>query len=238
MGNYWSWIDVSAPVQILMSLKPVAAGGSAPTYDNASSKASVGVNTDTLSHTCGATGTDGIVLVFICQGQSGTPIAINTITYNGVTMTNIGSFASTDGNFCHVDGWYALAPATGAHDVVWTTVASASITQVATGAISLTGVNQSTPFGTPATNNGATAGPATVTISSSSSELVLTATMTDATTVTATTGTARWTQNNISSDTSASGSTTTGAASVSPAWTLGGSVDNGWTISAVGVKGV
>ena len=210
-------------------------GGSAPTFDAASEVAAPGngVATISWSHTC--TGADGLLCVFIGQGVTGgTPVTINSVTYNGDALTKLTGYASSF-NFCHVDMWYRVAPDTGGSFTIEITAASA-VDQLVGSAISLANVCASTSFGTPVPATG-TASPATTTVTSAATELVVGCLFTDDNAgIAVTTGTERFEIEDIESDTSWSGLTATGAASVSPAWSID-SAPQDWACSAVSVKG-
>ena len=102
-------------------------------------------NTFTYSYTC--TGSNLGLFVVISNGTSvGT---ITGVTYNGVSMTQIGFQDNSGGSGVNTYMFYLSAPATGANNVVVTaSVATANI-EVAT--ISYTGVKQT---GQPAAHNG------------------------------------------------------------------------------------
>src|SRR5437016_3064177 len=90
----------------------------------------------TFSHTC--TGSNLILFVYVWKNA--TTDLINTVTYNGVTMTAVNA-GVTDGASDYGKMYYLLNPATGAHNVV-VTVSSGS---VAAYAASYTGVSQVAP---------------------------------------------------------------------------------------------
>lgn len=84
-----------------------------------------GSTTVTLSHTC--TGSNLILFVYARIANSAQ--TISGATYNGVTMTQVGSAISGDGN----DNTYLfqlLGPATGANNIVVTGSSSAFIIQI------------------------------------------------------------------------------------------------------------
>lgn len=89
----------------------------------------------TFSHTC--SGSDRLLLVS-CHGADQS----FSVTYNGVAMTEL--YDGTPGSPFKFIAVYALvAPATGANDVVITRSGS---TPVIAGAVSYTGVDQTTPY--------------------------------------------------------------------------------------------
>lgn len=100
------------------------------------------------SHTC--TGSNRILIVGAAVGCLSDAIT-TTATYNGVSMTSVGSRVLTNNqvNSGYVQMWSLIAPATGANTVQIT--ASASVDAFSAGSTSFTGVDQTTPLGTPAT---------------------------------------------------------------------------------------
>jgi len=98
----------------------------------------------TYSHTC--TGSDRILLVNMWCGASRT---ISSITYNGVTMTELANLALGGGERNAV--YYLVAPATGANNVVITLSGSATIVGLSN---SYTGVLQATPIDASRTETG------------------------------------------------------------------------------------
>jgi len=103
-------------------------------------------NPVTWSHT--VSGSDTLLAVHIAQRGSGFPAA-GGVTYNGVSLTS----AQQDGpiSFIHSSIWYLANPATGTNTVS-VTFPSAP-TRSVSGAVSLTGVDQSSPLDA---NNGST----------------------------------------------------------------------------------
>lgn len=214
-------------------------GGSAPTFDAATicNGPTNGPTSISWSHTC--TGANGLICVFIGQGQGNPAKTIDTVTYNGDALTRLSGYFGSDGNFCHTDMWYRLAPDTGGSFTITVTAASA-VDQFVGGSVSLANVCQSTPFGTPVPAfcfpaAGCT-GTASTTVSSASTELVVGSLMTDDESgIAVTVGTQRLEIENIEGDTAFNVLTATGAASVTPTWTFDVSV--AWAVSAVSVKG-
>jgi prepilin-type N-terminal cleavage/methylation domain-containing protein len=111
-----------------------------------SSKSGGLVRSLTWSHTVGA-GSDRILVVGVStRGGLGWD-QVNSVTYNGISLTRVGSDTTLD---CHgythrVEIWYLVAPPTGTYNVVITTAGNADIVG---GATSWIGVNQTNPVGT------------------------------------------------------------------------------------------
>lgn len=95
----------------------------------------------TVSHTC--TGSDRILFVNVMCSSART---ISSVTYNGVTMTNINR--SGGGQPCAL--YYLIAPATGANNIV-VTIDSSSYIYICAG--SYTGVKQTSPIDGNSTNS-------------------------------------------------------------------------------------
>ena len=138
-------------------------------YDNHTLSARADTLTITFNHTC--TGSDLILIVAVhFDNDAGT---VSSVTYNGENLTYIGRATSPDGIGDNVtELWYKVGPATGENEVVATL---SHDEDCIAGAISYTGVHQSVPIGTPATNSGDDTGPYTVSVNSAANELVIAA---------------------------------------------------------------
>ena len=130
--------------------------------------------TVTVSHT--ATGTNRLLLIGACYDFSDVDRSITSVTYNSVDCTYAGAHVHSNNQTSGFEElWYMkeadmpTSPAT-ANIVVTYNVADAAGKSVY--AISLTGVDQTTPLGTPVTNYGSTTTP-TVTVSSASGNMVV-----------------------------------------------------------------
>lgn len=135
----------------------------AVTYDNASSTSGSGVTSLTWSHTCTGSNLGLIVGVSFYPGNVE---SVTGVTYNGVAMTTIGSVLSVDQR---AHQWRLINPATGAHNVV---VTFSDAVDAVAGAVSATGVHQTTMIGTQATASGTAVEP-TVDVTSATDELVV-----------------------------------------------------------------
>jgi hypothetical protein len=139
--------------------------GAAVTFD-AATTGTVGhtVSTITFSHT--TTGANRLLIVGVAF-DTATP-TVTSVTYAAVGMTQV--FAQTVGSSGTVAMYRLVAPATGANNVVITLSASSVFLQG--GAVSFTGVDQTTPLGTP-TSTSTFADPGTVDIASATGEVVI-----------------------------------------------------------------
>ena len=159
-----------------------------------------------------------------------TSITVSGITYAGVALTRLGG-ATVSVNRA-VDYWYLIAPTTGTNNVVVTMSAAA---RTVVGAISRTGVHQTTPLGTAATASGTSTAPS-VTVTSATDELVddaLTASVAGAV-LTAGTGQTERYDTFYDPSIQGGGSDEAGAASVAMDWTINTSQE--WCQIGVGIK--
>jgi hypothetical protein len=95
-------------------------------------------DTLTVSHTVGGSDTALICTVW----QNNATDLLSGVTYNGVALTQLDSFANSASNTWFSD-WYLVAPDTGTHDVVFTALINP--TNLSAMCESLDGVNQSSP---------------------------------------------------------------------------------------------
>ncbi len=158
---------------------------------------------------------------------------VSSVTYNGVNLTFVG--AADQLNDTRAEIWRLVAPATGTHDVVINFSADLSYGAVA-GAMTFTGVDQSTPLGTFVSANARSAGPATVDVSSGTNQLVFdTVACEDCLSLTVGSGqTERWNLTYADDYVMGAASTEPGATTVTMSWTLGSI--NDWAIGAVPIN--
>lgn len=162
-------------------------------------------------------------------------VSADSVTYNGVPLVADVAINSP-GNQNRTEIWHMVAPPVGTATV---TIAMSAKKDVAATSISFTGVNQSTPLGSPVSAAGQSTG-ASVTATSAVGELVLD-------TVTANgdanglvvnaSQTQQWNFFSGPGDASSArsgGSTKTGASSVAMSWTL--NVSKPWSVVAVPIK--
>lgn len=177
-----------------------------------------GATSVTFAHTC--TGSNTLLIVGTAVGVNGTPAT--SATYAGVTMTSLGKVSTNNQASGFVEMWYLVAPATGTNNVIITSGAGADFSA---GSISFTGVDQTTPVGTPVTSfgdGGVTAPAATVTGTTTGNMVV--DVVANGSSITASTKTQRWLRNTNGNSGAGNGAGSTAAA--------GGSVTMGYTASA------
>lgn len=135
-------------------------------YDNANSGTGNTTSSVTFAITCGASAN----LLWVGAGSGATaPHLTSSVTYHSVGMT--GEVLDAVTGHAHVSGHYLKAPDTGSlYDVVVTLTGSDD--EVICGAVSYSGVDQTTPVGTP-NDTGNTTGQPSVSIASAIGELVV-----------------------------------------------------------------
>ena len=133
---------------------------------DATSTAQTSASSVTVSHT--TSGSDRLMLVGISTVDAAGAPAPSSVTYNGTALTLVGSRVNGNNNV-RVDIYQLVAPDLGTHDLV---VNFASAPDAATvGVQTYTGVNQTTPLGTFASQQGNN-NSASATVTSAGDELV------------------------------------------------------------------
>lgn len=145
--------------------------------------AAVAVNGTPVQNNPGAAGTTNTFSYTVAAGSSalvcvegsglfagGTPpVHPATVTYNSVSLTEVTGSGVSDGNHSSASIWYLISPTTGSSLTILATYGT-SVDVTSLICFGLSGVNTSSPVGTPVTNSsGGTAGPATVTATGGSS---------------------------------------------------------------------
>ena len=186
--------------------EPISA--SSPVWDASSTSQITNGNTVTWSHTVAAQ-SNRILIVFIAFENASAP---TVVTYNGDNLT---LFTSYTAGATDVWMYYIVAPDTGANNVVVTTADVGIDAKV--GAVSFYSVNQTSPIrGAFSDTSASGAGPATKTLVSGTTEVVVGMMMTVASrTITLGAGqTSIFNGDNTGGDLTAAASYETGAASV------------------------
>lgn len=194
-------------------------------FDAAASTIGTSVSSLTFAHTC--TGSNRLLIVGVSYGDA--TDTVSGVTYNSVAMTSVAS-ANQAGAQVTAHIWRLIAPDTGANNVIITF--TGTVTEAVGGAMSFTGVDQTTPLGTAATNTGGAGSTTiTVTVSSAADEIVVdTQVLNNAGATVDASQTARWDRDG-SVLASGGGSTETGAASTVMSWDVPG----GCSYATVGV---
>ena len=198
-------------------------------FDAVTSGQANGAGPFTLSHT--TSGADRVLVVGVII-HAGAGITITSVTYNGVAMTVIPSSTIT-GTYA-VSLYGLIAPASGANTV---SISISGNAEIGFGAMSLTGADQTTPFGTANTATGTSTTPS-VTVSSASGEIVVdTGQIFHSGTFSVGAGqTSRWSSFSTGGWVKHFGSTEPGDTSVTMSWS--NTTSQGWALSAVPVKPV
>ena len=229
-------VNVSPPDTITSSTATLG-GSSTATIAVAATTSGTSTSTNSLSfsHTPGG-GSDRLLLVAVAVGDAdigGTSRTVSSVTYGGTAMTQVVTQASRRRThlYLQTDKPRCRAPA----NVV---VNLSGTSSVAAGATTFTGVNQTTPLGTAASNSATSGTSGSVVVSSASGELVFSTAAWDegATNQSISTDagqTQRWNHSGLDY-VSAAASTKPGAASVTSSYTAGDSQE--WVAAAVPIK--
>ncbi|MDX1404915.1 MAG: DUF6701 domain-containing protein, partial [Woeseiaceae bacterium] len=175
----------------------------------------------TISHTTSGSERLMVVGVSIALGSGET---VSSVTYNGDALTFQGS-AQGPGNDSRVEIWTRVAPDVGTHDVV-VNLSASSHDGASAGVATFTGVDQTTPLGTFASDSG-TGGSASFNVSSAAGDIVFgVVAVDDSTDYNLVPGSGQAEHWDLDTDElNASGTTEDGAASVTTSWTWSGSDD-------------
>ena len=215
------WLLVASP-------RPVLADGIAVDAESSASD-STSVTTLSWTHTVGS-GSDRLLMVGVSSSVAAH--TVTSLTYGAASLTFLGrrQSASVD-----TELWYLVAPAVGADTITVTLSAAARIVG---GAVSFTGVHQTTPLGSYTSDTATSASPS-VTVSSAEGEAVIDCLAAQGNAGSATVGSGQTQRWNINTGTGSSfvigaGSTEPGASSVTMSWTLESSKE--WALGAVAIK--
>ena len=201
--------------------------------DGASSAQTAGVDVNTLSWTSHTiAGADRLLVVNVSIEE--TVESVLSVTYGLAALTFKGSQAGA-GSFAKIETWFLIAPATGTGTIL-ITLAAAGLSDMVGGAVSFTGVHQTTPLGAFFGATATSTAPSVTVTDGVSGDMIIDGVAVDSGTQTATVGagqTERWNRL-ISGNVMGLGSTEAGAASVVMDWSL--SVSRVWAAGAVAVK--
>lgn len=138
-------------------------------YDNTSSSANTASTTLTFSHTCGSDSNRCLIVgVLMDNGAGDEP---TSVTYNSVSMTKLVTEYQANIARLRCSLYGLVNPASGANNVVVTIPAGSSYKIIA-GAVSFSGVAQTSTYGTGAKAK-ATSGNPTLNVSSANGEVVI-----------------------------------------------------------------
>ena len=164
-----TWIPVAAAVALLLLLtgrqtRGTPGPGSMPVADSPSSSASGTGKSLSWTHTVNG-GSDRILLVGISNDKGDK--SVTGITFGSSKRARAGS-EDAPGKKNGVEIWYLLAPPVGPNTI---TVTLSGSTSIVGGAVSFTGVDQTSPLGSFESAHGNSTDPS-VTVSSSAQQLV------------------------------------------------------------------
>jgi len=224
--------QVKGPIQRGVIPKTVAAGGGgAGIVQSGIPTCGQAVAPDTVlnfSHTTLA-GSNRCLLVYVATDSGG----VTAISYNGDAMTEVTSSIAMGGLFLY----RLVAPDEGSNLTVSVTLSGPPAHYVY-GAVSYTGVDQTTPFGTPATPTTANSSTPSITVTSASGELVINAvgfvSLNPAPTMTPGTGTAELCETAIVDAIGGALGSEPGASSATVDWSKSDS--EGWASLAVSMR--
>ncbi|GAC1574870.1 MAG: hypothetical protein NVS3B9_6980 [Candidatus Doudnabacteria bacterium] len=157
-----------------------------PVLDASTTMSSTGLSATTWTHTVGATGTNRLLTVTIYNRNVSVNGVVASVTYNGVALTALSQVLQTGAGY-YTEVWYLVNPPTGANSVT-INVANGGSQYLAAVAASWTGVNTTTPFGTPTTSVNNSLGGAAQTMSipnTTTADTILSVVNADNTTTTA-----------------------------------------------------
>lgn len=138
-------------------------------YDNSSSNSSSAtVSSLTVSLTVGS-GSNRVLFVGVGNAGGGGGVTPSGVTFNSVSMTQV--YTANGATFFGNSGWVLVNPPTGTYDVVVTLPSAQPFLEVC--AISLDGVDQTTPNDTPVTQIQTSSNNPTETISSAADDMVV-----------------------------------------------------------------
>lgn len=144
-------------------------------------------NTVSWSHTC--SGSSRLLIAAVAVGQNPDTGITTSATYNSVAMTSVGVVHANNSGSGYVQMFRLVNPASGANTVAVT--ASTTVNALSAGSVSFTGVDQTTPIGTPATAFGFSTTPSVAVTGTTAGNMVIDA-MVTGTGVTSSTQTLRW----------------------------------------------
>jgi len=197
---------------------PAEAPGQVQFVNASSGQSGTTTTSFAFPHTVSA-GTDRVLIVGGAI-RAGAPVNFTNMTYNGIALTRILGVTGADD--VRAELWYLINPPVGTFDVRLTASASRNL---AGGAMTFTGVHQTTPIGTP-DSAGGQSNSTSVTVTSAPGEMVVdvVAQRDPGTMGTLTAGplpqAEQYRRDHTNTNMRIAGSTEVGAASVTMSWTF------------------
>ncbi len=137
------------------------------TFDAASIAHAASVTTLSWSHTTSAQNNRLLVVGLSINNPS---VTATSITYNGSNLTKLTGRSCDTSSGCEDELWYLVNPATGTNTI---SVTLSGASNIGAGAATYYNVDQTTPLGAATTNSGNSTGAASVTVSSTTNQLVI-----------------------------------------------------------------
>lgn len=202
----------------------------APVFDAASNASGSGAGPFTFSHT--TSGSDRVMWIGISYYHPS--VTISAVTYNAVAATLV-PLASADNGDYHARLYYLIAPATGSNTV--SVSVSGSVYSLGVGVTTVTGANQTTPYGTAVTATGNDSTP-TVNVLAASDELAIDTLciIHSGTLSVGSSQTSRWNAITSNGFIKYAGSTEAGAGTTTMSWS--NTTAQTWALVAVAIKPV
>jgi len=189
-------------------------------------------------------GTNRLLLVGVSNYPEVSGTTPSGVTVNGSSAgvdrldgSSTDMYVNQGGNDAEAYIYKKVAPASGANTVEVSFTPNFTNSGAIAGAICLSGVDQTTPLGNWNSNQGNSIGPAGVTVSSATFELVFSVAAMEKATSLSSDGTDHWAYSitTANDDPGGGGSTKAGATSVTTTWTWPSSADH-WAMGAVPIK--
>ncbi|MBI4848420.1 MAG: Ig-like domain-containing protein, partial [Nitrospirae bacterium] len=229
-----------APLIIFMFiLGAVGSTFAAIAVDGTATNSSSTTSTVSWSHTVG-TGSNRLLVVGVSFDARNSN-TVSSVTYGGTALTNLRA-EGTGANFARTEIWYLTAPASGSNTITVTIGGTATDKLNMAGAVSYTGVDQTTPFSSNRGAAGTTASAPSVSISSATGNLIfdIFATYRPTTTPSQGAGQTLYWKNTTQGTTGVNGgmSSKAGTSATTMSWTGRATTGTGnvWSISAASIK--
>ncbi|GAC1413363.1 MAG: hypothetical protein NVSMB66_5120 [Candidatus Doudnabacteria bacterium] len=148
---------------IQLTATPPPSTSSSPLLDASSVISSTSQSQTSWSHIV-SSGSNRLLVVSISNRNGCTTSPITSVTSNGVALTKLAAVLQSPSNSYYNEIWYLLNPVSGTNTIN-ISAANGGCEYLSAVATSWTGVNQTTPFGTPVILNNDGSGAQTVTLS-------------------------------------------------------------------------
>ena len=193
---------------------PAAGGGGSNVTFDTSAKAGCGSSTTRTITITVANNSNRLLIVMPSAGDGTSSDRVVSSVSSDLdgAFTHVTSGDADDNNFVRTEAWRKTAPTVGTHTI--TVTYGGTVIAAEAFAISLYGVDQTTPIGTPTTASATSAAP-TGAVTLGSDDMAVGGITTDSETLSWTTGTSRQVTENCDNDVSSGLATNTGTGSTS-----------------------